>query len=99
MCVHKLWIVGLLGLCLLQACSERQPEDSVEALVANPERLKTLRAQCKTAHDQVGDAVCNRVAEATRRRFMAPGASPYAGDPVPPLPPASSSAPAPASKH
>lgn len=77
-----IWV--LLGLCLLQACSQRQPEDTVESLLANPERLKTLRAQCKAEHDKVGDAVCNRVAEATRRRFMAPGASPGGGDPVPP---------------
>lgn len=81
--------VGLLSLCVLQACSERQPEDTVESLMANPERLKVLRAQCKAEHDKLGDTVCNRVAEATRRRFMAPGASPYASDPVPPAPPAS----------
>ena len=79
-------IWALLGLCLLQACSQRQPEDTVESLVAHPERLKTLRAQCKAEHDKLGDAVCNRVAEATRRRFMAPGAPPGGGNPVPPAP-------------
>lgn len=84
-----LTIAGLLGLCLLQACGQRQPEDTVESLMANPERLKALRAQCKDEHDKVGDAVCNRVAEATRRRFMSPQTSPYANDPVQPAPQAS----------
>jgi len=87
-----LCMTAALALCALQACSERQPDDTVESLVANPKRLKELQAQCKVEHDKLGDAVCNRVAEAARRRFMAPAASPYAGDPVRPAPPAASSA-------
>lgn len=83
-------MTAALVLCALQACSERQPDDTVESLMANPKRLKELQAQCKAEHDKLGDAVCNRVAEATRRRFMAPAASPYAADPVRPAPPAAS---------
>jgi len=41
--------------------------------VANPERLRDLRAQCKADHAKVGDAQCNAVAEATRQRFMGGG--------------------------
>jgi hypothetical protein len=87
-----LTMTGALVLCALQACSKRQPKDTVESLMTNPQRLKELQAQCKAEHDKLGDAVCNRVAEATRRRFMTPASSPYAGDPVRPAPPAASSA-------
>lgn len=83
-------ITTALALCALLACSERQPDDTVESLVANPKRFKELQAQCKAEHAKLGDAVCNRVAEAARRRFMAPAASPYAADPVRPAPPPAS---------
>jgi starvation-inducible outer membrane lipoprotein len=87
----------VLTLCALAlaACEKKPPPiESVESLVANPERLRTLREACKADHAKVGDAQCNAVAEATRRRFMGGGQSPYAGDPVkPPAPPAAESAP------
>ncbi|MFT3778343.1 MAG: EexN family lipoprotein [Ottowia sp.] len=89
--------VHCLILCALAlaACEKRPPPiESVESLVANPERLKALREACKADHAKVGDAQCNAVAEASRRRFMAGGQSPYASDPVkPPAPPAAESAP------
>lgn len=71
---------------LLAACGKPEPTESVESLLANPERLKEVRAQCKTDHDKVGDALCNMAAEATRRRFMGTGA-PYT--PTPPATPPS----------
>lgn len=75
---------GMLLLALsLAACQRSAPTATVESLVANPERLKELRAQCKADHAQVGDAVCNAVAEATRRRFMGSG-TPYTPQPTPP---------------
>ena len=81
-------IAGACALALA-ACSKPEPVDTVESLMLNPERLKDLRAQCKADHDKVGDALCNMVAEATRRRFMGEGKSPYANDPLPqPAPPA-----------
>jgi hypothetical protein len=45
----------------------------VEELAANPERLKELRQQCKTDRAKLGDVLCNRVAEATRKRFYGDG--------------------------
>ena len=71
---------------LLAACNKPVPTDSVDSLLANPERLKEVRAQCKADHDKAGDALCNRAAEATRRRFMGSG-TPYT--PSPPAAPAS----------
>ena len=61
---------------LLGACGKPASIESVESLVANPERLKELRAQCKADRAKVGDAQCNAVAEATRQRFMRATPSP-----------------------
>ncbi len=73
--MHK--ISGILLLALsLAACQQSAPTDTVESLVANPERLTELRARCKADHTKLGDATCNAVAEATRRRFMGSG-TPY----------------------
>jgi conjugative transfer region protein TrbK len=66
-------ILAAIAAMLLVACSKPAPIESVESLVANPERLKELRAQCKADHAKVGDAQCNAVAEATRRRFFGSG--------------------------
>lgn len=50
---------------------------TVEALASNPERLKELRQQCKLERARLGDELCNRVAEATRKRFYGAGKVPY----------------------
>src|SRR3546814_19870118 len=50
---------------------------TVEELAANPDRLKELRQQCKTDRSKLGDVLCNRVAEATRKRFYGDGETPY----------------------
>lgn len=73
----------------LAACNRPAPIESADSLAANPERLKELRAQCKADHAKVGDAQCNAVAEAARRRFMGSG-TPYT---PPALPPAAFTAP------
>lgn len=90
--MRVLFIISVIALAVT-ACSKPAPIETVESLVTNPDRLKELRAQCKTDHAKVGDAQCNAVAEATRQRFMRATPSPYANDPVrPPLPPASTPA-------
>ena len=90
--MNKLFILtAVASTLLLAACGKPAPIESVESLVANPERLKELRAQCKADHATVGDAQCNAVAEATRRRFFGSGGPSY-------TPPASSPA-SPASKE
>lgn len=53
------------------------PTEAVESLVTNPERLKELRQQCKTDRARLGDELCNHVAEATNRRFLGNGTTPY----------------------
>lgn len=74
-------LVALTALATLTACTDKAPTDTVESLLANPERLKALRAQCKADHAQVGDATCNAVSEATRQRFMGAG-TPYTPAPA-----------------
>ncbi|QFZ85200.1 EexN family lipoprotein [Variovorax paradoxus] len=91
--MKSLFIIVATVALMLAGCGKSEPTqpaiESIESLVANPERLKDLRAQCKADHAQMGDAQCQAVAEATRQRFMSGGPSPYASDPV--LPPAASS--------
>ncbi|MNV30470.1 hypothetical protein D3C71_1217400 [compost metagenome] len=98
---NLLLIITAVAVLALAGCGKSEPSkpviESVESLVANPERLKDLRAQCKADHARMGDAQCQAVAEATRQRFMSGGPSPYASDPVPPpaapaSPPASADA-------
>lgn len=62
---------------LLAACGQPALTETVESLAANPERLKELRKQCKADRAKLGDALCNRVAEATRKRFYGDGNVPY----------------------
>ena len=70
----------------LVACGKSEPTaiprasgstETVDSLAANPERLKELRQQCKTDRAKLGDELCNRVAEATNRRFLGDGKTPY----------------------
>jgi conjugative transfer region protein TrbK len=83
-------ILAVVAAILLAACSKPAPIESVESLVANPERLKELRAQCKADHAKVGDDQCNAVAEATRRRFFGSGGPKHT--PAAPAPAASAPA-------
>ncbi|MCL6371527.1 entry exclusion lipoprotein TrbK [Pectobacterium atrosepticum] len=82
-------IVPLLLLAALAGCGQSdspRPADvlTVEELAANPERLKALRRQCKTERSTMGDVLCNRVAEATNKRFLGDGKVPYAPPETPP---------------
>ncbi|WP_059410543.1 EexN family lipoprotein [Cupriavidus basilensis] len=67
----------LATMLMLSACGRSEPTETVETLAANPERLKELRQQCKTDRAKLGDELCNRVAEATNRRFLGDGKTPY----------------------
>lgn len=78
----------LLSLVItLTACNPSEPPNqeatnavnipSVDELAADPDRLKELRQQCKTDRPTLGDVLCNRVAEATRKRFYGDGDTPY----------------------
>jgi hypothetical protein len=74
----------------LAACGQSEPPASepdvptVEELAADPVRLKELRQQCKTDRANLGDVLCDRVAEATRKRFYGDGTAPYTPSDTPP---------------
>lgn len=75
-------VIPLLLIVALAACgpSEKPKQadvPSVEQLVTDPARLKQLRQECKTARTSLGDVLCSRVAEATRKRFYGVGKTPY----------------------
>ena len=80
-------IIPFLLVAALTACGQSETPQktnaseanipTVEQLASNPERLKELRQQCKTDRPKLGDVLCNRVAEATRRRFYGDGKTPY----------------------
>lgn len=78
--------IALLLAGMLVACGKPEPTattspsgptETVDSLAANPEKLKELRQQCKTDRAKLGDELCNRVAEATNRRFLGDGKTPY----------------------
>lgn len=68
-----------LSAVVLAACGQSNPTttETVESLVANPVRLKELREQCRLDRAILGDALCNRVAEAMRERFYGRANPPY----------------------
>ncbi|AOS80126.1 MAG: EexN family lipoprotein [Xanthomonadales bacterium] len=76
-------IILLLLALMLTACGQSNPIatkttiETVESLAANPERLKELRQQCKLERAKLGNELCNRVSEATRKRFYGDGKVPY----------------------
>jgi hypothetical protein len=71
-------MIALLVFSVVQmGCSKSAPTETVESLAANPERLKVLREECKEDRARMGDELCKRVAEATNRRFLGDGKTPY----------------------
>lgn len=82
-------VMPFLYVLALMACG--QPDaptpsalPTVDELVADPVRLKELRQQCRLNHARLGDGLCNRVAEATRKRFYGDGTVPYTPSKEPP---------------
>ncbi|EKN3879654.1 TPA: EexN family lipoprotein [Yersinia enterocolitica] len=79
----------LLLVAVLTACGQSEtPKQAnvptVDELATEPVRLKELRQQCKTDRETLGDVLCNRVAEATRKRFYGDGKTPYTPSETPP---------------
>ncbi len=83
-------LAPFLLVAVLTACGPSEPPKlqahvpTVDELAADPERLKELRRQCKTERPTMGDVLCNRVAEATNKRFFGDGKVPYTPPETPP---------------
>ena len=66
--MNKLTLLMLAA--TLTACGPSQPSETVDYLVAHPDRIKELQRQCKEDRAKVGDELCARTAEAANRRFF-----------------------------
>ena len=62
--------VLLIMVTTLTACGQSRPSETVDFLVAHPDRIKELQRQCKEDRAKVGDELCVRAAEAANRRFF-----------------------------
>lgn len=76
------------GLALGLAASEARAADTVESLLANPERLAAVQRGCKTNQPWATGKLCAQAAEAIRRRFRGVGVhyTPKTVDPFPTRP-------------
>ena len=63
-------VMLLMLAATLTACGPSQPSETVDMLVANPERIKEIQRQCKEDRAKVDDELCVRAAEAAKRRFF-----------------------------
>ncbi|VBB11097.1 EexN family lipoprotein [Burkholderia stabilis] len=77
-------LVAVLTACGQSETPKQAEVPTVEELAADPALLKELRQQCKTDRARLGDVLCNRVAEATRKRFYGDGKTPYTPPKEPP---------------
>lgn len=69
-------VVTVVAVLVLAGCTPPAPADGIDALVADPVRLKAVRQQCQADRAKVGEAACQAAAEAFRRRFFAGTAVP-----------------------
>lgn len=72
-----LLLVAVLTACGPTEAPQQANVPTVDELAADAARLKELRQQCKTDRATLDDVLCNRVAEATRKRFYGDGKTPY----------------------
>ena len=77
-------LAALLAACGPSEAPKQANVPTVEELAADPARLKELRQQCKIDRATLGEVLCNRVAEATRKRFYGDGTTPYTPPETPP---------------
>jgi len=82
-------LIPVVLVVVLTACGQSETPQAtniptVEELASDPVRLKELRQQCRLERAKLGDVLCNRVAEATRKRFYGEGTTPYTPPENPP---------------
>ena len=63
-------LMPLMMAATLTACGPSQPSETVDFLVAHPERLKEVQRLCKEDRAKAGEELCRRAAEAANRRFF-----------------------------
>ncbi len=73
----KSFLIAIVSIVLVSACSKSTPPETVDSLAANPEHLKEVMLWCKEDRAKVGEATCVAASEAWRRRFMGDGQPKY----------------------
>ena len=63
-------VMLLMVAATLTACGPSQPSETVDFLVAHPDRIKEIQRLCKEDRAKIGDELCLRAAEAAKRRFF-----------------------------
>ena len=63
-------VLPLMIAATLTACGPSQPSETVDYLVAHPDRIKEIQRLCKEDRAKVGEELCVRAAEAANRRFF-----------------------------
>lgn len=53
-------VMLLMLTALLTACGPSQPSETVDFLVAHPDRIKEIQRHCKEDRTKVGDELCRR---------------------------------------
>ena len=69
--MNKIGVV--LMAAMLAACSRAAPTDTVDSLVAHPDRLRAVEQQCANDYAKMGATECNAASEARHRLFMGNG--------------------------
>ena len=72
----------LTGAMLLLAACNLGHSESVESLLARPDRLRQVTAACRDHDSSVDPTTCAAAAEAERRRFMGEGKAHYTPQPI-----------------
>jgi hypothetical protein len=67
----------VLVLAGLAACSHPDSPEAVDFLIAHPERLRAVTAECRDHREQMNAATCAAAVAAERRRFMGTGSALY----------------------
>ena len=80
----KKMLLLTMGAVLLAGCGPSQPKDTVESLVAHPDRLREVEQQCNDDYAKMGAAECNAASEARHRLFIGNGKPKYTPPKVPP---------------
>lgn len=75
-------VIAMLScLVALASCARPAPSDSVDSLVAHPDRLQQVMRECRDDRTEMGNTICNNASEAFRRRFMGSGKAQYTPKP------------------
>lgn len=62
---------------MVAACGHPAPIDTVDSLIAHPDRLRDVERACRVDYMKIGAVECSAAAEAQRRLFMGNGKAQY----------------------